>query len=52
MCAKECARQVNEEPVRTFKELAVIELVSERQKMNHFMTKNECSRFFFSSLQD
>lgn len=34
-----------------FKELAVMELVSGRQKMNHLMTKNEC-RIFFSFLQD
>lgn len=30
-----------------FQELAVMELMSERQKMNHLMTKYECSRFFF-----
>ena len=30
-----------------FKELAVMELVSGRQKMNHLMTKNECGRMFF-----
>lgn len=30
-----------------FKDLVVMELVSGRQKMNHLITKNECSRIFF-----